>query len=73
MQRLAQFVFSIVMLFAGAVGLAMTACGGYFFLSSITDAFQLSLFALVSIGLGAMLMSAAWKCISKVMSDGNDE
>jgi len=73
MQRLAQFVFVIVMLVAGLLGLAMTTCGGFFFLSSITGTIQLSLLALVSIGLGVMLMSAAWKYISKVMSGGNNE
>jgi hypothetical protein len=73
MQRLMQFVFAIVMLVAGAVGLAMTTCGGFFFLSSFAYAFQLSLLALVSIGLGVMLMSAAYHYFSKVMSGGNDE
>jgi hypothetical protein len=73
MQRLAQFVFVIIMLAAGLVGLAMTTCGGFFFLSSLTDALQLSLFALICAGLGVMLISAAWKSITKVMSGGDDE
>ena len=73
MERLIQLVFAIVMLVAGAVGLAMTTCGGFFFLSSIADPLQLSLFGLICAGLGVMLMSAAWKSISKVMSGGNNE
>ena len=73
MQRLAQFVFIIILLAAGLVGLAMTTCGGFFFLSSITDTLQLSLFALVITGLGVMLMSGAWKYISKVMSGDENE
>jgi len=73
MQRLAQFVFVIIMLAAGLVGLAMTTCGGFFFLSSFTDQLQLSLFALVCAGLGVMLTSAAWKSINKVMSGDDDE
>jgi hypothetical protein len=73
MQRLTQFVFVIIMLAAGLVGLAMTTCGGFFFLSSLTDALQLSLFALICAGLGVMLISAAWKSITKVMSGGDDE
>jgi len=73
MQRLAQFVFIIILLGAGLVGLAMTTCGGFFFLSSFTDTLQLSLFALVCTGLGVMLMSGAWKYISKLMSGGDSE
>ena len=73
MQRLTQFVLVIIMLAAGLVGLAMTTCGGFFFLSSLTDALQLSLFALICAGLGVMLISAAWKSITKVMSGGDDE
>jgi hypothetical protein len=71
MRRLAQFVFVIILLAAGLVGLAMTTCGGFFFLSSFTEQLQLSLFALICTGLGVMLMSAAWKCINEVMSGGD--
>ena len=73
MQRLAQFVFIIILMAAGLVGLAMTTCGGFFFLSSFTDTLQLSLFALVVTGLGVMLMAGAWKFISKVMSGNENE
>ena len=73
MQRLAQFVFVIIMLAAGLVGLAMTTCGGFFFLSNFTDQLQLSLFALICAGLGVMLISAAWKSINKVMSGDDNE
>jgi Na+/melibiose symporter-like transporter len=73
MQRLAKFVLVIIMLSAGLVGLAMTTCGGFFFISSISDPLQLSLFALVSTGLGVMLMSAVWNGIRKVMSGDDNE